>query len=54
MTDFDYIVVGAGSAGCVVASRLAQSGRFRVLVLEAGPADVSPWVHLPIGYGKLY
>lgn len=54
MTDFDYIVVGAGSTGCVVASRLAQSGRFRVLLLEAGPADVSPWVHLPIGYGKLY
>ncbi|MFY7959133.1 MAG: GMC family oxidoreductase, partial [Elsteraceae bacterium] len=54
MTDFDYIVVGAGSTGCVVASRLAQSGRFRVLLLEAGPADASPWVHLPIGYGKLY
>ncbi|MQT14716.1 GMC family oxidoreductase [Segnochrobactrum spirostomi] len=50
----DYIVVGAGSAGCVVAGRLAQSGRYRVLLIEAGPRDTSPWIHLPIGYGMSF
>jgi choline dehydrogenase len=51
---FDIVVVGAGSAGSAVAGRLAQSGRLSVLLLEAGPRDRSPWVHLPIGYGKLF
>jgi len=49
---YDYIIVGAGSAGCVLADRLSASGRHRVLLLEAGGADRSPWIHIPLGYGK--
>jgi choline dehydrogenase len=51
---FDYIIVGAGSAGCVLANRLTASGKHRVLLLEAGPKDRNPWLHIPLGYGKLF
>ncbi|MBI3916188.1 MAG: FAD-dependent oxidoreductase [Betaproteobacteria bacterium] len=49
---FDFVVIGAGAAGCVLANRLTASGRHSVLLLEAGGADSSPWIHIPLGYGK--
>jgi choline dehydrogenase len=54
MEHFDYIIIGAGSAGCVLADRLSADGKARVLLLESGPADRSLWIHMPAGYGKLF
>ena len=50
---FDYVVVGAGSAGAALAARLTESGKHRVLLLEAGGRDANPWIHIPLGVGKL-
>jgi choline dehydrogenase len=54
MQEFDYIVVGAGSAGCVLANRLSADGKATVLLLEAGGSDLSFWIQVPIGYGKVF
>ena len=51
---YDYIIVGAGSAGCVLANRLTASGRHRVLLLEAGGHDRHFWIHVPLGFAKLF
>jgi choline dehydrogenase len=54
MEEFDYIIVGAGTAGCVVASRLTEDGKATVLLLEAGGSDLSIWIQMPIGYGRTF
>lgn len=51
--EYDYVIIGAGSAGCVLANRLTESGRYSVLVLEAGGWDHDPLIHVPLGWGQI-
>jgi choline dehydrogenase len=52
MQNFDYVIVGAGSAGCVLANRLSANPNNKVLLIEAGGKDTYPWIHIPVGYFK--
>jgi choline dehydrogenase len=54
MQEFDFVVVGAGSSGGPVVSRLSESGKYSVLLLEAGPPDTNRWLHIPIGFSRTF
>jgi choline dehydrogenase len=54
VSDADYVIVGAGSAGCVMATRLSEDPATRVVLLEAGGEDRNRWIHIPLGYGKTF
>ena len=50
---YDYVIIGAGSAGCTLAYRLSEDPNARVLLLEAGGWDKDPWIHIPLGWGRI-
>ena len=52
MEKFNYIILGAGSAGCVLANRLSENSKNKVVLIEAGGKDNYPWIHIPVGYFK--
>ena len=54
MTDSDILVIGGGTAGCIMAARLSENPSVRVTLLEAGPEDRDPWIHIPAGYARLF
>src|SRR5215813_10908557 len=54
MLEADFVVVGAGSAGCVIAARLSEDPATSVILLEAGGEDTNFWIHIPLGYGKTF
>ena len=53
-TRFDFIIVGAGSAGCIIANRLSEHPKYRVLLIEDGGSNKSPWIGLPAGFARTY
>ena len=54
MENFDIAIVGAGSAGCIVASQIIRNSNYKVLLIEAGPSDNSPVIQVPLGYGMTF